>query len=140
MPVSDSAAAREARQSITKALAESGGLLDEGRFTQAGEVLRRAIEASAPVLGTDNPDLLELRARRAAVLSLGGDNRRALAEFEALIAAYSRTVGPDSDQVLDYLERAAHCRAELGETTPALQQFRRVREHVSLAEGDVSER
>ena len=42
----------------------------------------------------------------------------AFAEFEALVAAYGRTAGPDSDQVLDYLEQAAHCRAELGENDP----------------------
>ena len=139
-PTADSASTQDAKQAIKSAFAESGGLLEEGRFTQAGEVLRWAIEASAPVLGIDNPELLELRVRRAAALSLGGDHRRALAEFEALIDAYARTVGPASDQVIDYLEQAAYCRAELGETTAALGQFRRVREHVSLAEGDVSER
>ncbi|MGA3565421.1 protein kinase domain-containing protein [Melissospora conviva] len=139
-PTTDGVSAREARHAIKNAFSESGGLLDEGRFTQAGEVLRRAIETSAPVLGIDNPELLGLRARRAAVLALGGDHRRALAEFEALIAAYARTVGPGSDQVMDYLEQAAYCHAELGETTSALEQFRRVREHVSLGEGDVSER
>ena len=139
-PVSDGLGARKARRSIQDAFAESDRLSNEGRFTQAGEALRQAIETSAPALGPDDRDVLELRARRAAVLSLGGDLREAIAEFEALAAAHGHTAGLDSTEALDYLEKAAHCRIELGENAAALQLFRRVLEQVSAAEGDVSER
>jgi eukaryotic-like serine/threonine-protein kinase len=53
-----------------------------------------------------------------------------------LAAAYGRTAGPTSTEALDCLRQAAHCRAELGQTSTALRQFQQVLGHVREAEGD----
>ncbi|WP_249713909.1 hypothetical protein [Rhizomonospora bruguierae] len=82
--------------------------------------------------------MLALRSRRAAILVIGGDFRRALPEFDALAAAYTRTAGPTSEDALECLRQAAHCRAELGQATTALRQFRQVLAHVSAASGEAS--
>ncbi|WP_328415021.1 hypothetical protein OG470_22030 [Micromonospora sp. NBC_00389] len=39
---------------------------------------------------------------------------------------------------MECLRQAAHCRAELGQATTALRQFRQVLTHVRAASGDVS--
>ncbi|HEY9470012.1 MAG TPA: tetratricopeptide repeat protein, partial [Propionibacteriaceae bacterium] len=82
--------------------------------------------------------VLQLRARRAAALVLGGDYRSALPVFDALFEAYRRTAGPNSRDALDCLQQAAHCRAALGHTTAALRQFQQVLAGVRAVEGDAS--
>ncbi|AXH93566.1 hypothetical protein DVH21_28615 [Micromonospora aurantiaca] len=42
-------------------------------------------------------------------------------EFDALAAAYARTAGPTSEDALECLRQAAHCRAEPGQATTALR-------------------
>jgi hypothetical protein len=106
--------------------------------TQAADALQQAITPAASALGPEKARVLRLRARRAAILVLGGDFRRALPEFDALADAYTRTAGPASEQTLDCLRQAAHCRAELGHTTTALHQFQQVLTHVRDAHGDAS--
>ena len=123
---------------LQAATAESDQLLEEERFTQAAEALQRAIRPAAAVFGTEHPGILRLRVRRAAILVLGGDFRRALPEFDALAAAYARAAGWGSQPALECLRQAAHCRAELGHTTAALRQFEQVLSHVRRSEGDAS--
>ncbi|MFD0783053.1 serine/threonine protein kinase, partial [Micromonospora azadirachtae] len=53
-------------------------------------------------------------------------------------AAYARTAGHTSEDALECLRQAAHCRAELGQATTALRQFRQVLTHVRAASGDAS--
>lgn len=64
--------------------------------------------------------------------------RRALAEFDALATAYVRTAGPDSKDALACLQQVAYCRAELGEASAALHQFRQVLTRVRAADSDVT--
>lgn len=128
----------ELREAIKDAIAHSDQLLDEERFAQAAEALKQVIEAAAEVLGVDNRQVLSLRKRRAAILIIGGDFRAALPEFDSLHEAFVRTSGPASSDALDCRREAAHCRAELGETTLAIRQFRQVLDHVRAGEGDVS--
>jgi tetratricopeptide (TPR) repeat protein len=123
---------------INAAIAQSDTLLDEERFRQAADALQQAILPAADALGPESPRVLRLRARRAAILVLGGDFRQALPEFDALVDAYTRTAGPANEQALDCLRQAAHCRAELGHTTAALRQFHQVLTHVRAAAGDAS--
>ncbi|MFI2662587.1 serine/threonine-protein kinase [Micromonospora carbonacea] len=135
---SDAPSATELRATIKVAVERSNDLLAEGRYTQAAEALRQVIEPAATALGVENPRVLTLRQRRAAILVLGGDFRRALPEFDALFSAFARTGGSTGDDALACLRQAAHCRAELGQATVALRQFRQVLDHVRAAEGDVS--
>jgi hypothetical protein len=67
----------------------------------------------------------------------GGDFRRARAEFDALAADYALVQGPASPGALECRKNAAHCRANLGETTAALTEFRAVLDLVS-EKSDVS--
>ncbi|MFS8478946.1 MAG: protein kinase [Micromonosporaceae bacterium] len=126
------------RETINAAVAESDDLLAEERFAQAAEVLQQAISVAADALGAESPRVLGLRSRRAAILVIGGDFRRALPEFDALADAYARTAGPTSRDALDCLRQAAHCRAQLGQTTAALRQFQQVLTHVRAESGDAS--
>lgn len=126
------------REAIDSALAHSDALLEQERFAQAAEVIAEAIRVAAAALNPTDRTLLSLRSRRAAILILGGDFRRALPEFDALAETYARIDGPTSDDALLCLRQAAHCRAQLGETTAALRQFRQVLTHVRARSGDAS--
>jgi len=127
------------RDAIRVAVSQADALAEDDRFVQAADVLQDVITRAAAALGAESPRVLKLRSRRAAYLVIGGDFRRALPEFDALTAAYRRTAGTASREALQCLRQAAYCRAELGETTMALHQFRQVLDHVRAAEGDASE-
>ncbi|WP_225846861.1 serine/threonine-protein kinase [Streptomyces sp. HPF1205] len=126
------------RDAIRDAYARSADLADDGRFTQAADVLKAVIGPAATALGVQNRRVLGLRRQRAAVLMAGEDYRRALPEFEALAAVYARTAGPSSRETLECRRSAAGCRANLGETAAALREFQEVLELVISAEGDAS--
>jgi serine/threonine protein kinase len=128
----------QVRDAIKAAVSQSDHLLEDERFAQAAEVLEMVIGPASAALGAESPRVLGLRSRRAAILIIGGDFRRALPEFDALAAAYIRTAGPASPDALDCLRQAAHCRAELGQATAALRQFRQVLTHVRAASGDAT--
>ncbi|MFB6392273.1 protein kinase domain-containing protein [Polymorphospora lycopeni] len=131
-------AATALRNAINDAVGHSNDLLADGRFAQAAEALQQVIEPAAAQLGLESLRVLHLRQRRAAILVLGGDYRKALPEFDSLAAAFARTQGPHSDEAMACLRQAAHCRAELGQATAALRQFRQVLKHVRATEGDGS--
>jgi serine/threonine protein kinase len=129
----------QVRDAIKAAISQSADLLDDERYAQAAEVLEQVIGPAGDALGAESPRVLQLRMRRAAILVIGGDFRRALPEFDALAAAFIRTAGPTSQEALDCLRQAAHCRAELGQATAALQQFRQVLAHERATSSEVSE-
>lgn len=127
------------RDAIREAYARSADLADDGRFTQAADVLKAAIGPAATALGVQNRRVLGLRLQRAAILMAGEDYRRALPEFDALATIYARTAGPSSRETLECRRSAAGCRANLDEAAAALREFQDVLELVSGAEGDASE-
>ncbi|WP_433228561.1 protein kinase domain-containing protein [Actinomadura formosensis] len=127
------------RDAIDDALKLSTELLGADRFAQAADVVKAVIGPAARMLGSESPDLLKLRFHRALILFLGGDSRTALPEFDALANAYARTAGPSSVRVLESRRYAAHCRANLGQNTVALDQFRRLLYDVATADSHASE-
>ncbi len=127
------------REEIKEAYAHSDALLEEERFAQAAEVLSEIIDPAAQALGSDSSELLQLRQRRAAIRFLGGDYRQALPEFDALAEAYTRTAGATSEDARLCRTQAAHCRAELGQVTVALQQFQTILGQVRAIESDASD-
>ncbi|MGW0434074.1 protein kinase domain-containing protein [Micromonospora sp. NPDC003197] len=135
---SDGVPTTDLRGAISDALSHSNDLLAEERYAQAAEALQQVITPVAAALGVESPRVLTLRKRRAAILVVGGDFRQALPEFDALYSAFARTSGPTCADALSCLRQAAHCRAELGQVTVALRQFRQVLDHVRAAESDVS--
>ncbi|MEU6036046.1 serine/threonine-protein kinase [Actinomadura sp. NPDC047616] len=124
------------RDAIEAAFAEAERLLDEERFSQAADVLDAAVEQAAPVVGPENPRVLELRKFRAVALNLGENYRRAAPEFERLATAYARTRGPLDEDALACRRQAAYSRAQLGESTAALRQFEEALDGYRAALGD----
>ncbi|CAM00205.1 serine/threonine protein kinase [Saccharopolyspora erythraea NRRL 2338] len=129
----------ELRNAISEAFQQSGILLREDRHAQAADVLEAAIRPAGEALGAENPEVLELRLRRAIIMVFGGEHRAALPEFDALEAAYTRTAGPTSEKAVECLRQAADCRAELGQVTLALRQFHDALSRIRATGGDVSE-
>ncbi|WP_396452007.1 protein kinase [Actinomadura sp.] len=127
------------QNAIEDALKRSTQLLESERFAQAADAVEAVIGPAAKVLGSESPDLLKLRFHRALILFLGGDSRTALPEFDSLADAYARTAGPSSDRALESRRYAAHCRANLGQNTVALDQFRRLLDDVAAADSHASE-
>ncbi|GAA2009869.1 serine/threonine protein kinase PkaE [Nocardiopsis rhodophaea] len=126
------------RDAIKGAVEHANTLLEGDRFSQAAQVLQDVITPAANLLGLESPRVLWLRMRRALILQVGEDTRRALAEFDALAAAYVRAAGKASPEALECRRMAAYCRAELGQATAALRQFREVLDRLRSEEGDVS--
>ncbi|MWA04943.1 protein kinase [Actinomadura sp. LD22] len=127
------------RLAIDDALKRSTDLLVSDRYAQAADVVEAVIGPAARMLGSESPDLLKLRFHRALILFLGGDARTALPEFDALADAYARTAGPAGDRALQSRRYAAQCRANLGQNTVALDQFRRLLDDVAAAGSHASE-
>lgn len=129
----------ELQETIRVAFERSTALLEEARYAQAADVLEAAIHPAAEVLGAENPNVLELRSRRAAAMVIGGDYREALPEFDTLERAYVRTAGPANENAIQCLLQAAYCRAELGQAPEALSQFHEVLDRIRDTDRDTSE-
>lgn len=127
-----SEAIREARKRYVE-------LMEEGRFTQAAEVVGEMAAPAARIFGRDSKRALALRKFRASALLFGGDHRTALPEFASLAKAYARVDGPQSENALSCRAQAARCQAGLGQTTEALAELNLVLASVNAREGDLSE-
>ncbi|MCP2255172.1 Serine/threonine protein kinase [Prauserella aidingensis] len=127
------------RESMDDAVERADALLGEYRFMQAAEVLDAVIQPAGNVLGAENPHVLQLRLRRAAILVIAGEYRLARPEFDALADAFARTEGPNSDDAVESLRQAAYCRAELGDVDEALAQFHDVLTRLRSERGDGTE-
>ncbi|AUS78391.1 serine/threonine protein kinase [Actinoalloteichus sp. AHMU CJ021] len=124
------------RKSMRDAVQRADALLGEERFVQAAEVLDAVIQPAGDILGAENPDVLRLRMRRAAVLVIAGEYRLARPEFDALADAFARTNGPHSGDAVECLRQSAYCRAELGQVDEALLRFSDVLDRISSERGD----
>lgn len=124
------------RESIQDAVNQTDALLEDERFVQAAEVLDAVIQQAGNVLGAENPQVLQLRLRRAAILFVAGEYRLARPEFDALAEAFARTKRPRSDHAVESLRQAAYCRAELGQVDEALLRFNDVLDRISSERGD----
>jgi serine/threonine protein kinase len=99
-------------------------LVDEGRITQAGQVLADAARVAGGALGTDHPEVVDARLALAHVYLLGGDHRRALPELQRLVRDLSTHYGADHDFVWDAKRGIAGCYAALGEHARAVGALR----------------
>lgn len=94
-------------------------LVEQGRFTQASELLGDALARENAPVGT-GPLHLDL----ASALLLGGDYRRALALYQQLAGDLSESATVDAELVAHCRFQAALCQVEIGELTAALDGFR----------------
>jgi hypothetical protein len=99
-------------------------LVDEGRITQAGQVLAAATRAAGDALGTGHPDVVDARLALAHVYLLGGDHRRALPELQHLLPDLTSHYGEDHDFVWDAKRSITACYAALGQHTQAVTNLR----------------
>lgn len=97
-------------------------LVDQGRFTQAAQLLDSALVQEPTA--ADSAVVRGLRLDLASALLLGGDYRRALREYEQLLADLQHAVPPDPELINHCRFQAAICQVEVGETTVALRGFR----------------
>lgn len=98
---------------------QAAALAEEGRFTQAAELLTRhlrgAVEEPGPLRGA--------RLQLAHTLLLGGDFAGALPEFRSLVVELTSLRGPADDDVLRCRVQVATCQAELGEIGAAVDEL-----------------
>ncbi|WP_328290202.1 serine/threonine-protein kinase [Nocardia aurantiaca] len=134
-PISDAVL----EQRLEHQLAEYRDLLAAGRSLQAADVLSSILEPAGRAFGTDSPRVLELRFDIALARFLGGEFRKARAEFDALAAASARVKGFADELTIQCRKFAADCRIELGELTEALSGMRAVLDDVRVTQSDCSE-
>ncbi|MEU9252548.1 serine/threonine-protein kinase [Streptomyces sp. NPDC048270] len=105
---------------IPGAVDEARKLLDQGRLTQAGDILGGILPAAAAQHGERSPVVRSLRKQYAATLMDDGQYRRALPELRRLADEF-----PAGDpQSLRFRYDAAQCLEQLGEPAAALAEYR----------------
>jgi tetratricopeptide (TPR) repeat protein len=114
-------------------------LLEEERFSQAAELLGRAVAGAADRLPDTDPRLLRLRLAFATALYAGGDFRRALPELDDLADLLTDLRGPTDEQALACRRQAAHCHGELGEFDEALRDVLLLRQPTAARYGETSD-
>lgn len=99
---------------------EARSLLDQGRLTQAVDILGGILPAAAAEHGEHSPVVRSLRKQYAATLMDDGQYRRALPELRRLAEEF-----PAGDaQALRFRYDAAQCLEQLGEAGAALAEYR----------------
>lgn len=105
---------------IPAAVDEAKQLLDQGRLTQAVDILGGILPAAAAQHGEHSPVVRSLRKQYAATLMDDGQYRRALPELRRLADEF-----PAGDaQSLRFRYDAAQCLEQLGEPAAALAEYR----------------
>lgn len=113
-----------ASEPLPKVRQQALSLAEDGRFTQAAELLSRRLRGAPESRG----ELLNARLQLAHTLLLGAEYRRALPEFERIAEELTERDGPDDVEVLRCRVQIATCRAELGELTAAIAELNEVLE------------
>ncbi|MFJ7592690.1 protein kinase [Streptomyces sp. NPDC097617] len=105
---------------VPGAVDEARKLLDQGRLTQAVDILGGILPAAAAEHGERSPVVRSLRKQYAATLMDDGQYRRALPELRRLADEF-----PAGDpQSLRFRYDAAQCLEQLGEPAAALAEYR----------------
>lgn len=105
---------------VPGAVDEARKLLDQGRLTQAVDILGGILPAAAAEHGEHSPVVRSLRKQYAATLMDDGQYRRALPELRRLADEF-----PAGDpQALRFRYDSAQCLEQLGEPAAALAEYR----------------
>ncbi|MEU9375591.1 serine/threonine-protein kinase [Streptomyces sp. NPDC048255] len=120
VPPRPSAPPAPPKPDIPGAVDEARKLLDEGRLTQAVDILGGILPAAAAEHGEHSPVVRSLRKQYAATLMDDGQYRRALPELRRLADEF-----PAGDpQSLRFRYDSAQCLEQLGEPAAALAEYR----------------
>ncbi|MCB5166262.1 protein kinase [Streptomyces bambusae] len=112
------------RTDVAAAVDQVKQLLDEGRLTQAVDILGGILPAAAAQHGEKSPVVRSLRKQYAATLMDDGQYRRALPELRRLADEHAAASGPGDPQSLRFRYEAAQCLEQLGEPAAALAEYR----------------
>lgn len=118
MPAAPPASPRQA--DVAEAVEEVKKLLDQGRLTQAVDILGGILPTAAAQHGEHSKVVRSLRKQYAATLMDDGQYRRALPELRRLADEF--TAG--DPQSLRFRYDAAQCLEQLGEPAAALAEYR----------------
>ncbi|WP_330296736.1 serine/threonine-protein kinase [Streptomyces sp. NBC_00503] len=120
IPPRPSAPPAPARPDVPAAVEEAKSLLDQGRLTQAVDILGGILPAAAQQHGEHSTVVRSLRKQYAATLMDDGQYRRALPELRRLAEEF-----PAGDpRSLRFRYDAAQCLEQLGEPAAALAEYR----------------
>jgi serine/threonine protein kinase len=108
---------------IDEARARAEELVNDDRFTQASHLLSELLPPAVARFGAGGAPVLDLRVSYAATLLLGGDFRRAAAEFDSLADTFNQIAGPEAEETLEYRRQSLVCRIALGETDDAVSEL-----------------
>lgn len=121
--VQSSSVAHPGAETILRALHEqqqhATRLVEDGRVTQASQVLADATWAAAAALSVNHPEVVDAQLSLANLYLLGGDHRRARAEFERVIPELQRYLGPSHPLVRGAKRSVAECYAAQGDLARA---------------------
>ncbi|NYI08268.1 serine/threonine-protein kinase [Allostreptomyces psammosilenae] len=121
-----SAPAGAGQLDLTQVGRDVSRMLDEGRYTQAVDLLARVLPEAAARHGDDARVVRTLRHHYAATLQMDAQYGAALREFRHLARQAEAEGGPESVAALEYRAEAASCLEELGEPAAALAEYRTV--------------
>ncbi|WP_371616210.1 protein kinase [Streptomyces sp. NBC_00454] len=120
IPPRPSAPPAPVRPDVPAAVEEAKSLLDQGRLTQAVDILGGILPAAAQQHGEHSTVVRSLRKQYAATLMDDGQYRRALPELRRLAEEF-----PAGDpRSLRFRYDAAQCLEQLGEPAAALAEYR----------------
>lgn len=98
-------------------------LLDDERYTQAGDGLKDILDQAARTLGRRHARVLAARKVRSIALFFGGAYQEALPEFLSLAEIFASRHGALNIDALECRQQAAYCQASIGQLAEALAGF-----------------
>jgi serine/threonine protein kinase len=108
---------------LRRARDEARSLARSSRHSQAAALLAEVVDRAGRALAADSADMLALRLELAELLFERGDFRRAVGEYERLVADLAGRDDRDSERLMLARLREATCRALTGDTSRALEQL-----------------
>lgn len=99
-------------------------LVEEGRFTQAAEILRSLLDDQSLADRLTEHRRLRIRQNLATFHFLGSDYRNALDVYTEVLTEMQAQPGVSDEAILDCRFMVANCRVELGEGTTAVAELR----------------
>ncbi|MEU1880953.1 serine/threonine-protein kinase [Streptosporangium sp. NPDC020072] len=158
-PPAPSRGGRVSERDVAAAKERAEELAEDGRFSQAIEVIQDVLDPAVDILGERHPLVFALRMHLANTRFAAHDYRRAAPELERVIPGLAELLSPDHEAVLGCRFNAALCHAALGRydralglmtvlrrdmeralgvTAPLTMELRRQIGEVHIARGDVN--